>query len=73
MAYLSRTATEREIRTRLERLRTRRKLTRYALAKRVGASLVYVKKLEEGRSDPTVGMLRRIAKALGVPLTELLE
>jgi len=33
----------------------------------------YVNKLEAGRYDPTVGVLKRIAKALGVPVTELLE
>jgi transcriptional regulator with XRE-family HTH domain len=29
--------------------------------------------LEAGRYDPSVGTLQRIAKALGVPVTELLE
>jgi DNA-binding XRE family transcriptional regulator len=52
--------------------RKAKKLTRYALAKAAGISQVYVRKLEEGRSDPTVGMLQRLAKALGVPVTELL-
>ena len=33
----------------------------------------YVNKLEAGRYDPTVGVLKRIAKALGVPVTELLK
>lgn len=56
----------------LKRLRTARKLSRYALARRAGISRVYVTKLEEGRSDPTVGMLAKLAKALGVPVTELL-
>ena len=56
----------------LKKLRTARKLSRYALAKRAGVSRVYLAKLEAGRSDPTVGMLTKLAKALGVPLTELL-
>jgi hypothetical protein len=43
-----------------------------ALAKKAKISRVYVNKLEEGRSDPTVGMLQRLAKALGVPVSELL-
>jgi transcriptional regulator with XRE-family HTH domain len=33
----------------------------------------YVNKLEAGRYDPTVGVLQRLAKALGVPVTALLE
>ena len=32
----------------------------------------YIRKLEAGGYDPTVGTLQRIAKALGVPLMELL-
>jgi transcriptional regulator with XRE-family HTH domain len=57
---------------RLKKLRTAKKWSQYELAKRAGISRVYVAKLESGRSDPTVGMAQRIAKALGVSLTELL-
>jgi transcriptional regulator with XRE-family HTH domain len=56
----------------LKKLRTARKLSRYALAQRAGVSRVYVATLEAGRSDPTIGMLTKLAKALGVPVTELL-
>jgi transcriptional regulator with XRE-family HTH domain len=56
----------------LKRLRQARKLTRYALAKAAGISQVYVRKLEEGRSDPTVGMLTKLSKALRVRVQELL-
>lgn len=58
---------------RLRTLREKRKLTRYRLAKVAGISRVYVRALEEGRSNPTIGMLRRLAKALGVPVTKLLD
>jgi len=57
----------------LQRIRRAKKLSKYALAKLAGISAVYVAKLEAGRSDPTVGMLHRLAKALGVPVTVLLE
>jgi transcriptional regulator with XRE-family HTH domain len=57
----------------LKRLRKARGLSQYALAKKAKISRVYVNKLEEARSDPTVGMLQRLAKALGVPVTALLE
>ena len=33
----------------------------------------YMNKLEAGRYDPTVGVVQRLAKALGVPVTALLE
>lgn len=58
---------------RLRRLRRKRKLSQYALAKVAGVSREYVRKLEAGKSDPTVGMLQRLADALAVPLGELLS
>jgi transcriptional regulator with XRE-family HTH domain len=57
----------------LKRLREARGLSQYALAKKAKISRVYVNKLEEGHSDPTVGMVQSLAKALGVPVTALLE
>jgi XRE family transcriptional regulator, regulator of sulfur utilization len=57
---------------RLKTLRQEKKMSQYELARRAGVSRVHVKRLEEGRSDPTVGMVTRLAKALGVSLAELL-
>jgi transcriptional regulator with XRE-family HTH domain len=57
----------------LKRLREAKGLSQAALAARAGITREYVNKLEAGRYDPTVGTLRRLAKALGVPVTELLE
>jgi transcriptional regulator with XRE-family HTH domain len=57
----------------LKRLRLECGLSMYALAKRSGISDVYIGKLEAGRSDPTLGMLRRLAKALDVPVARLVE
>jgi transcriptional regulator with XRE-family HTH domain len=65
--------TPKQIGMKLKRLREARGRSQYALAKQAKISRVYVNKLEEGRSDPTVGMLQRLAKALGVPVTALLE
>jgi len=57
---------------RLKKLRRAKKWSQYKLAQEAGMSRQYVRKLEAGGSDPTVGMLQRLAKALGVPLMELL-
>ena len=65
--------TPRQIGMKLKRIRAAKKLSRYALAKRAAVSLTYIIKLEEGRSDPTVGMLQRLAKVLDVPLMDLLH
>jgi transcriptional regulator with XRE-family HTH domain len=58
---------------RLRALRQANEQSQAGLAKRAGISREYVRKLEAGHSDPTIGMLQRLAKALGVPVTELLE
>jgi transcriptional regulator with XRE-family HTH domain len=58
---------------RLKRLRTGKGLSQYALAKKARISREYVNKLEAGRYDPTVGVITKLARALGVPVTELLK
>jgi XRE family transcriptional regulator, regulator of sulfur utilization len=65
--------TPRQIAMKLKRARKAKGLSQYALAKAAGISREYLRTLEAGGSDPTVGMLTRLAKALAVPLTELLE
>jgi transcriptional regulator with XRE-family HTH domain len=57
----------------LKKLRTAKGLSQDALAKRAKITREYVNKLEAGHYDPTVGVLQRLAKALGVPVTALLE
>jgi transcriptional regulator with XRE-family HTH domain len=58
---------------RIRAAREAKEMTQATLAARAGISRKYVVDLEAGRYDPTVGVLRRIAKALGVPVTELLR
>ena len=48
-------------------------LTREQLAKKAKVTTAYVSMLEAGkRKNPSLPVLRRLAKELGVPLTELL-
>jgi transcriptional regulator with XRE-family HTH domain len=65
--------TPRKLGTTLKRFREAKGLSQDALARKARITREYVNKLEAGRYDPTVGVLKRIAKALGVPVTELLE
>jgi transcriptional regulator with XRE-family HTH domain len=44
-----------------------------AVAKRARITRQYLYKLEAGKADPTVAVLQRVAKALGLPVTALLE
>ena len=57
---------------RLKALRVEKDLSRQELAEKAALSREYIRKLEAGAYDPTVGTLQKIAKALGVPVTELL-
>lgn len=57
----------------LKKLRTKKKLSQAALAQRAGLSREYVNKIEAGRYDPPLSTLNILAKALGVPVTELLQ
>ena len=57
----------------LKHARTRRKLTQVALAKRVKAHPITIARLEAGTRQPSMALLQRLAKALGVPVTALLE
>ena len=56
----------------LKRLRESKGLSQDALARKAGITREYVNKLEAGRYNPTVGVVKRLAKALGVPIIELL-
>jgi transcriptional regulator with XRE-family HTH domain len=67
------TPTPRQIGMKLKALRTAKGMSQTALAKKAKITREYVNKLEAGRYDPTVGVLQRLAKALGVPVTELLS
>jgi transcriptional regulator with XRE-family HTH domain len=44
-----------------------------ALARRAALTRVYVTRLEAGRQDPSLSTINALARALGVPVTALLE
>jgi transcriptional regulator with XRE-family HTH domain len=58
---------------RLKALRTAAGMTQEQLARASALSLGYVARLEIGRHDPKLSTLKKLAKALGVPLAELLK
>jgi len=57
----------------LKKLRVRKNLTQEALAKKVGVSRGYLSRLEMGRHDPPLSLLRRLADELKVPVRRLVE
>jgi transcriptional regulator with XRE-family HTH domain len=55
-------------------LRSKQGLTQVELAKRARIGQAYIAMLERGdRKNPSLPVLKRLAKALGVSVTELLE
>ena len=65
--------TAKQIGMKLKQIRKAKGLSQTALAQKARVSRAYVFRLEAGGSDPTVGVLQRLAKALGVPVAKLLE
>ena len=59
--------------TRLEELRQRAELTVYALAKQSGVSKQAIAKLESGANAPAWETVLKLAKALGVEVTEFVS
>jgi transcriptional regulator with XRE-family HTH domain len=58
---------------RIRRLRKGKDMSQAQLAKRAGLTRVYVTRLEAGKQDPSLSTINALAKALGVPVTALLE
>jgi transcriptional regulator with XRE-family HTH domain len=58
---------------RLKELRAKKKLTQCLLAKKAGLTLAYIGRLETGHYDPQLSTLRKLAKVLGVTISDLVE
>ncbi len=65
--------TRRRLQMKIKHLRTARGLTQVALAKKVGVSREYVARLDTGHHDPPLSTLTKLAKALRVSVSELVE
>jgi transcriptional regulator with XRE-family HTH domain len=64
----------RRLGTWLKMLRGEKGLTQDTVAKRAKVTKPYLSQLETGkRKNPSLPVLKRLAKALGVPVTALLE
>jgi transcriptional regulator with XRE-family HTH domain len=58
----------------VQRLRTKRGWTQEQLAKKARVHLTTIGRIEAGmRKDPDLTTRKKLAKALGVPITELLD
>jgi transcriptional regulator with XRE-family HTH domain len=57
----------------LREIRTRQQLTQEQLAERSGLSYKFIGEVERGRGNPTLDTIARLADALGVNITDLLQ
>lgn len=57
----------------LKQLRTRQGFNQTDLAKKVRVTQAYIAMLENGRENPTLDVLERLAKALKVSVAELVQ
>jgi len=57
----------------LRRLRLKKKLSQGDLSKTLGVDRAYISNIENGRMNPTLSTLEKIAGALGISSSELLK
>ncbi|MEE8241808.1 MAG: helix-turn-helix transcriptional regulator [Nitrospirales bacterium] len=57
----------------LKRIRERKGLSQRALAAKAKMSVTYLCNVENGKADPSLSTLRRLAKALRVKVVNLLD
>ena len=62
-----------KISMKIKKLRERKGLTQVSLAKNAGLALATIEKIEGKTRVPTLETRKKLAKALGVPITELLD
>jgi transcriptional regulator with XRE-family HTH domain len=57
---------------RIQKVRTAKKITQEQLAEKIGTGLDWIAHIETGREVPNIAMLRKIARALGVKVQDLI-
>lgn len=57
----------------LKRIRTKKGVTQGNIARSLGVSRSFVSNIENGKTNPTLATISKLAKALGIPSDELLK
>ena len=57
----------------LKRIRTKKAISQGDIARELGVSRGFVSTIENGKTNPTLSTITKIAKALGVSTNELLK
>jgi transcriptional regulator with XRE-family HTH domain len=61
------------VRKRIKQIRLSKNLSQGDVAKALGVHITYVSQIERGVRNPTLKNIERLAKALGVPIEDLLK
>lgn len=57
----------------IKRIRTAKGITQGDIVRALGVGRGFISNIENGKANPTLGTISKIAKALGVPIEELLK
>ncbi len=57
----------------LNRLRTKKKMSQGDISRKLGVDRAYISSIENGRMNPTLSTLEKLAEAIGVNSSDLLK
>lgn len=57
----------------LKRIRTRKNITQTEIARQLAVDRSFISNIENGKTNPTLSTITNLAKALDVPVNELLK
>lgn len=57
----------------LKKIRARKDISQGDIARELGVSRGFISTIENGKANPTLATIAKLAKAIGVPINELLR
>ncbi|MCL4400217.1 helix-turn-helix domain-containing protein [Patescibacteria group bacterium] len=57
----------------LKRIRTKKGITQGDIVRTLGVPKSFVSSIENGKTNPTLATIAKLAKAIGVPIQELIK
>ncbi len=57
----------------LKKIRTKKSITQIEISKKLGANRSFVSNLENGKTNPTLATITKLAQVLGVSANQLLK
>jgi transcriptional regulator with XRE-family HTH domain len=57
----------------LKKIRTKKKISQGDIAKELGVSRGFISTIENGKTNPTLATITKLAKAVGVSVNDLLK